>query len=349
MNRNPQITRPPITSRPTPDYTPHWLLRSGNLQTVLAQRVPADAYAVNATQQPLLLDGGPDHTGMDSDQNVRLLAYYTPRQPATAPQGLVLLLHGWEGCSHSAYNLLVGSALIRAGYHVLRLNLRDHGGTHHLNPGIFYSTLIEEVHTATKQAALLAGDAPFSLIGASLGGSFVVRMALRHAQDPIPNLRQVIAVNPAINPQRASHLLDSHQLLRRYFRSRWLASLRKKQALFPTHYDFTPLEKIPTIRAMTDWLCKRYSPFPGVDDYLNAYAVPPAAFRDLPVPLTILTAANDPIIHPQDFHDLPRHPLLQAHVLPFGGHVAYNDLFPLRSRLPDLILPFLNQPQPIRA
>ena len=322
-------------------------MRNGDMQTLLGRYLPADARLVTQGEQMILFDAGADHTGFEPGRAVRLLGCYTPRRKGdgapSKPRGLVMLLHGWEGNSHSAFNLVMGSALIRAGYDVVRLNMRDHGPTHHLNKGIFYATLIEEVHAATQQVGLLAGGRPLYLIGASLGGNFVIRMALRHARHPIPNLRRAIAVNPALNPQRTCSLLDSHRFLRRYFRSCWLESLRKKQALFPDLYDFTHLSSLPSIREMSDWLIRQSARFSDVDEYLDAYSVQPREFVNLSVPVSILTAANDPIIPSLDIAALPSHPLLQVHVLPYGGHVGYNDLFPLRNRLPDLVTPLLEQ------
>lgn len=342
---NSSATTKPID--PNHIYRPHRLLRNGNMQTFLGQHIPADAWFVTKGEQMILFDAGPDQTGFDPARAVRLLGYYTPcpsrgNTPAK-PKGLVMLLHGWEGDSHSAYNLVLGSALVRDGYDVVRLNLRDHGRTHHLNKGIFYATLLEEVHAATQQVGLLAAGRPFYLIGASLGGSFVVRMALRHARSPIPNLRRAMAINPVLNPGRTSFVLDDHLLLRKYFRDCWLESLRKKQALFPDLYDFAPLASISTIREMSDWVIRNMTTFSDVDEYLNAYAVGPMEFNDLAVPVSILTAANDPLIPPEDIAALPSNPLLQVNILPFGGHVGFNDLFPFRHRLPDLVRLLLDQ------
>ncbi len=332
---------------PVGNYRPHFFLRNGNVQTILSRHIPSDAHLVTKGEQMILLDAGPDYTGFDPGRSVRLLGFHTPgrRGPGSAgvSRGLVMLLHGWEGDSHSAYNLSMGSALVRAGYDVLRLNMRDHGSTHHLNKGIFYATLIQEVHAAVQQVGLLAARRPFFLIGASLGANFVVRMALRNARDPIPNLRRAIAVNPALNPQRTCTLLDRHAFLRTYFRNCWLKSLRKKQLLFPDLYDFASLESIPTIREMTDWLIKQSDRFNNVDEYLNAYSVRPSDIAELSVPLSILSAVNDPIIPPGDITALPFHPLLQVHILKYGGHVGYNDLFPLHTRLPELVVPLLEQ------
>ena len=322
-------------------YRPHRLLRNGDLQTVLGRHIPQDARLVNEDEQMILFDAGPDRTGLQPGQTVRLLGFYTPARNAAdsqpEPKGLVMLLHGWEGDSHSAYNLILGSAFVREGYDVVRMNMRDHGPTHHLNKGLFFATLIEEVHAATQQVGLLAVDRPFFIIGASLGGSFVVRMALRHAHSPIPNLRRALAVNPVLNPRRTCLLLDNHRFLGRYFRSRWFESLSKKQQLFPEIYDFTSLSSVSTIWELSDWVTKSLSPFNGVEEYLDAYTVQPSEFLSLAAPLTILTAANDPLIPSDDIAALPSHPHLKVHILPQGGHVGYNDLFPLQNRLPDLI------------
>ena len=336
-------------NQPDPEnvYRPHRLLRNGNLQTILGRHIPKDAALVNQGEQMILFDAGPDRTGLDPGRTVRLLGFYSPHRspvlPHTQPKGLAMLVHGWEGDSHSAYNLILGSSLIRAGYDVLRLNMRDHGPTHHLNKGIFFATLIDEVHATARQVGLLAAGRPFFIIGASLGGNFAVRMALRHAQSPIPNLRRAIAVNPVLNPRLTCILLDNHRLLRRYFRRRWLDSLLKKQTLFPELYDFSTLASVPTIWEMSDWVTKSMSHFNGVEEYLDAYAVKTGDFLDLAAPLTILTSSNDPLIPPDDFAALPSHPQLQVHVLPYGGHVGYNDLFPLRNCLPDLIKTVLEQ------
>ena len=333
--------------RPSVRRRKNRILHNGDLQTALGRYIPRQDRIVTVGEQGIVIDGGLDRSGADPGRPVRLLGYYTPAIGGgiSSPdsKGLVMTLHGWEGSSHSAYNLILGSALVRAGYDVLRLNLRDHGPTHHLNRGIFYATLIEEVHAAAQQVGCLAAGRPFYVVGASLGGNFAVRIALRHARYPVPDLRRAIGINPVLNPRRTCTLLDRHWFLRPYFRSRWLASLRAKQAAFPDLYEFSPLEDILTINEMSNWLFQRYGPYANVDEYLQAYGVPPAAMHDLSVPVSILSAANDPVIPPIDITALPAHSLLQVHLLPFGGHVGYTDLFPLRSRLAELVLPLLEQ------
>lgn len=320
-------------------FQPHPLAQGGNIQTFLARLKPLGKTPVTQAEQPILIDAGYDHTGFAPERSVQLLGFYTPHQTDGPGRGLVLLLHGWEGSSHSSYNLLIGSEMIRRGYDVFRLNYRDHGPTHHLNPGFFYATLIEEVATATQWISQLAGSAPFYIVGASLGGNFALRLAIWHARHPFNNLQHVVAINPAVNPSRTSDTLEQHTLYHLYFRRRWLYSLQRKQALFPHLYDFSPLRRMNSIRAMSDWLVKRYGKFADVEAYFASYAVSPRVLGEsLTVPTTIITAEDDPIIPVDDFRALPDHPLLHVQIHPTGGHVGFTDIFPMRHHLPELVL-----------
>ena len=345
---------------PVAPFWPRAFLRSGGLQTLLS-RVKPSRSAYGTIAQPFLIDAGPDIC--DSavreamPRAVKLLGYYAPHIPLSnshlpqmsinRPRGLVLVLHGWEGCSHSNYNLLLSSALTKAGFDVVRLNLRDHGPNLHidkysLNPGIFLGILLEEVAHAVRTIGEAAHNRPYYLIGASMGGNFVLRLALQHGIYPIPNLRKVIAINPVMDPAEATDSVDRHPFLRRYFRRRWLDSLLTKQALYPHLYEFDELRNCSTIRLMTEQIIRRYGSrfgdFHNADDYFAQYAVAPTAMEDLTVATEIITAADDPIIAPTDFTMLPKHPLLSLQIHPTGGHVGYVDLFPLEHHLPRLVL-----------
>ena len=87
---------------------------------------------------------------LETKEGVRLLGSYST-QKNTKKKGLVLLIHGWEGSIDSTYMLTTGKYIYRNGYDVFRLNLRDHGKSHHLNKGLFFATLLDEVYDAVHQ------------------------------------------------------------------------------------------------------------------------------------------------------------------------------------------------------
>ncbi|MCB0061490.1 MAG: alpha/beta hydrolase, partial [Caldilineaceae bacterium] len=351
------LTTASLASEP---FSPHPWLRHGHVQTLLSRIKPRQATPL--FDQPLLVDGGPDYCDLAAleagPRNVQLLAYFTPHSAARAirtddirarahdntasvqtplppRRGLVLLLHGWEGCSHSNYNLALTGTLTAAGFDVIRLNLRDHGpgydlDPYALNPGIFLGVLIDEAAHAIRQIAALAGSAPFYIVGASMGGNFALRLAAHHAKAPFHNLRKVVAVNPAVNPGRATDLVDAYPFYRRYFRRRWFDSLLAKQRLFPQLYDFTHLHAVGSIRAMTEWLIRHYGhrfvgfpavteplpPFQCADEYFSAYAVHPHTLAHLTVATEIISSLDDPIIDVDDICNLPPHPLLTVQLHP---------------------------------
>lgn len=327
-------------------FLPHRLVRSGHLQTLLARRRPAHIFCIE-NEQPILFDAGPSVTPLDEGRHVRLLAYYTACQKRLERQGLVLMLHGWEGCSHSNYDLMMTDSFAAAGFDVIRLNFRDHGPNYHvnryaLNPGLFLGVLLEEIATVVHQIAELAAGLPFYIVGVSMGGNFALRLAGYHRRQPFANLAKIVAVNPAANPARATALIDSHPFYRHYFRKRWLASLLAKQHLFPTLYDFAPIRAIPTIYAMTEWLVRRYGHYYGAfqsaDEYFARYTVGVEDLTELTTPVTIISALDDPVIDAQDLLAFPSHPLLERHLHPTGGHVGFVNIFPFQHHLPAMVL-----------
>jgi predicted alpha/beta-fold hydrolase len=112
-------------------------------------------------------------TVIDAGQGIRLLGFHSKQPPHKSRHALVALLHGWEGSSDSSYILSLGKYLYAKGYDIFRLNLRDHGDSHHLNKELFHGALIDETAAAIKKIACLANGNPFFLMGFSLGGNFL--------------------------------------------------------------------------------------------------------------------------------------------------------------------------------
>lgn len=298
-------------------FRPPIYLRHPFVQTLLGSlRIRrAIHHPMLAGAKPLILTTG---------RNTRLKGFLS-RAEARPGKGLVIILHGWEGSSTSSYVVSAGAFLFAHGYDVFRLNLRDHGDSHALNPGIFYATLLDETYDAVLQAAQTAAGGPVFLCGFSLGGNFALRIARRWSlapQDTV-DLRHIVAVSPVLDPDQATTAIDSHPLLRAYFVGKWQRSLTIKQQLFPAIYDFREILKLKTVRAMTQALLERYSEYPDAQAYFADYNLCKNALAPVSIGTSVITARDDPIIAVDDFRELAVCPAVQRVILPYGGHNGF--------------------------
>jgi len=304
-------------------FQPPWYLRSGQIQTILAS-IPLRAWGKNPAREAA------KEIIIKTPQGVRLQGYHSPQNSADT-RGLVILLHGWEGSAESTYIACTGKALYQRGYDIFRLNLRDHGSSHHLNRGIFYAVLLEEVFQAVLQISQHEKEKPVFLVGFSLGGNFALRIARQMRHTPIDNLRHIVAISPVLDPLKATVRIDRQPMIRRYFLKKWLQSLQIKQGMFPDAYAFSEVFKLNTIMAVTDKMLDQYSDFNSASEYFKAYSILNDALDELSVPTTIITAADDPIIPVEDFYQLKLNHRTELIIHTHGGHNGFIDGFYLKS------------------
>jgi uncharacterized protein len=259
---------------------------------------------------------------LDCGAGVRLQCYLS--RPPGSRGAPVVLLHGWEGSAESLYVLSLAQLLYQQGFEVARLNLRDHGETHHLNRELFHSCRLPEVVGAvrTLQRQHFAGRAP-QLVGFSLGGNFMLRVAAQARSAELP-LAQVIAVSPVLDPiETLAALQRGFPGYELYFVRKWLRSLRKKQAVWPDAYDFGAISRMRDLKTMTAELVREHTDFATLEEYLNGYAVTGARLAHLEVPATIFTSLDDPIIPAGGLARLARPAALSLSVSRYGGHCGF--------------------------
>jgi predicted alpha/beta-fold hydrolase len=308
------------------NYLPPWLLRSPHAQSALAS-IPIRRPLVRRRVAGLL--SATEDLYLDCGGGVTLLAAHSaPQQPNGQ---LVLLIHGWEGSADSMYLLTAAQALLHEGYRVVRLNLRDHGGTQHLNEGIFHSCRLDEaIGAARAVAARFPGEA-LNLGGFSLGGNFALRVA---AQAPRHDLaiRCVAAVCPVLDPAETMIALEhGPRLYHWYFLQKWRRSLRTKRAAFPQLYEFRQLEGFRSLMAMTAHFVERYTEYQSLDAYLAGYAITGERLAGLATPSVMLLAEDDPVIPIAGLARVVRPPALDVVVSQTGGHCGFLQSYGLRS------------------
>jgi predicted alpha/beta-fold hydrolase len=335
---SPDAGPPPAApaSAPLSPFLPPPLLRNADVQASLAssgfrrRRIEAAAAPLLAAAREELVE---------CRDGARLQAWHTP--PAGAGGRTVVLLHGWEGSARSVHVVSAATALWRRGFRVVRVNMRDHGDTHHLNRGIFHSCRLDEMIDAVRWVRERFPGDDLGLAGFSLGGNFALRIAA--AAGPELRLRRAVAVCPVLDPAETMAALDRGPLIYRlYFLIKWRRSLERKAELFPDEYQFGSLRRFRSLTAMTDFFVTRYAGFPDLASYLQGYAVTGDRLAGLAVPSHLLLADDDPVIPPDTVARVAASPQLRIERSRFGGHCGFVQDFRLSTWLDDYLVATLS-------
>ncbi|RDX37850.1 alpha/beta fold hydrolase [Kangiella sp. HD9-110m-PIT-SAG07] len=270
------------------------------------------------------------------EDGVRLQSF-TALAKSSAQAPLAILIHGWEGSHESLYQLSTAHTLYQLGFNVVRLNLRDHGSSHHLNTDLFHSNRIDEVVQAVATIQQRLQPTKTFLCGFSLGGNFALRVTNKAQQAGI-KLNKTVAICPALDPADILIKLEtSISLYIKYFMLKWKRSIRKKQELFPDIYDLEDDLKTDSMRELTEKLVQYYGDYKTINDYFDGYNICGDRLNNVSTPTTVLMSQDDPIIEYKDIYSLPDNPCFTKYLTQYGGHCGYITDRKLRSWLDDFI------------
>jgi predicted alpha/beta-fold hydrolase len=306
------------------DFLPPRWLRNPHLQSIFSTllwprtRLLRDCREILAVSRREIVDCG---------AGVRLLAYRAAAHDRRAGKlrRLAVLLHGWEGSANSPDVVSLAQHLFEQGFDVVRLNLRDHGETQHLNVGLFHSCRLAEVLGAVRSLQARHPSHELSCVGFSLGGNFGLRLGARARTEGL-DIAHIVAVCPVIDPAHALARLDSGPgVYRRYLMRRWRRSLIRKSTLWPSRYDFHDMLQMSSLTQMADHFVRRYTSFPSLQHYLRGYTLLGDTLGGLDVSAWLVAATDDPIIPARDIECLPSLRTLRVTRTRFGGHCGYYD------------------------
>jgi uncharacterized protein len=238
----------------------------------------------------------------------------------------MIIWHGIEGSSESTYMLSTAQKSFSAGFNVVRLNLRTCGGTEHLTSTIYHGGLTEDLHAVVSELIQKDGLSRLLLVGFSLGGNLVLKLAGEYDDTAPKEVLAVCAVSPSIDLQASAQLIlkRSNWLYQQDFVRRLKHRLRVKHKLFPDLYDISGLSSVRTLREFDDRFTSSAHGFDGADDYYyRASSI--RVIDKIRIPTLILHAKDDPFIPFAPMRDpaLTNNPYILLIGTERGGHVAF--------------------------
>jgi uncharacterized protein len=311
------------------NFTPPTGLRNAHIQNI-ASSVGLRRWLVNYRSQAFQKSS--QEVILHSVNQARLQGFYNKNSDA---KSLVILLHGWEGSSQSAYILSAAQRLFEEGHSVFRLNFRDHGDTHHLNKELFNSTRLADVTGALENLQSRFKHEQYFLAGFSLGGNFTLRTTIAQ-KDHNYRIDRSVAICPVICPNDTMHTLATGlSFYEKYFVKKWKKSLLEKTRHFP-HYTYrNTLKKVQTLKQLNDFFIPGYTPFDDSDSYFDAYHLKDERLSHIHTPTTIITSEDDPIVRHQMLPNDSNNPHLSLELTRYGSHCAFLKNYKMESWIDD--------------
>jgi len=310
-----------------PPFVPRWWLRNGHLQTIFGNVLRRTDHLPAAEAQ--LVEVAPAH-GTQISSQVLCECHWQPAA-VRAARPTAILLHGLEGSAQSQYVVGNANKLWSAGCNVIRMNMRNCGSKvlgdpQRLTPTLYHSGLSGDVERVMRHFIAAEGLRSVALIGYSMGGNLVLKLAGDLGTAAPPELRCVVGVSPAVDLAASADAL--HMGFNRFYERRFLRALlrrfRRKAMLFPRAFDPNRVVGIASLREFDDRITALYSGFRGADDYYFRAAAARVLDR-IAVPTLVLHACDDPFIRllPETRASIAANPHLTLVETEHGGHCAF--------------------------
>src|ERR1700738_715794 len=292
-----QTTEIEIIESHTAEFRPRRFLNNGHLQTI------AGNYLARVNELPApevqLVEVSPATANQIASQ-VLCHCHWQPEE-VRASRPTAIIVHGLEGSSDSQYVVGNSNKLWRAGCNVVRMNMRNCGGTEALSPTLYHSGFSNDVLVVMTFFVAQYGLRSMSLIGYSMGGNLVLKLAGELGTAAPAALHSVIGVSPAVDLQPSADALHlpQNRLYELKFLPNFSCRFRRKAVLFPRAYDRNRAAGIRSLREFDDRITAFYSGFTSADDYYDRAAAARVLDR-IAIPSLILHALDDPFVRLSD-------------------------------------------------
>src|SRR6266851_8639344 len=298
-----------------PEFTPHPFLRSGHAQTIAAAFVPR-RFDIPPAEARLFQ--------VDAESRLLGHCHWQPGKRKDVP--VIVIVHGLEGSSDSNYVLGIAEKAYQRGFHVVRLNQRNCGGSEKLTPTLYNSAMSEDYRAVLEELAEGDGFSQVFFAGYSMGGNLVTKMAGEYGDAAPRALRGICTICPAIDLAASADALGKREnyFYQQHFVSGLMARYARKVALFPKIYSRNGLGKISSVRGFDDAITAPCFGYRDAQDYYEAASARKVVAR-VRVPMLMITAQDDPFVPYESFLAalVEENPAIRFMAPQHGGHCGF--------------------------
>jgi len=267
-------------------FEPHALLRNGHAMTIAAALVPR-RFELPPAEDRLF----------QVDQESRILGrcHWQPGKRRDSP--VIVILHGLEGSSESNYVWGIAEKAFRRGFHAVRLNQRNCGGTEALTPTLYNSGMSGDYRAVLEELSSGDGFEQIFFAGYSMGGNLMTKMAGEFGEAAPKALRGVCVVCPAMDLGACADALQRRDnfFYQRHFVKGLMARYARKAKLFPERYAKNGFGAVRSVREFDDKITAPQFGYRDAQDYYDAVGAKKVVAQ-VRVPMLMVTAQDDPFV-----------------------------------------------------
>ncbi len=218
-------------------------------------------------------------------------------QPDYKTRPTLLILHGLEGSSESAQVVGLGRNAMARQMNVVRMNMRNCGGTLHLSNTLYNGGLSADVISVVRHIQKAFELKEIYVAGFSLGGNIILKAAGELGEDAVGLFAGICAISPSIDLNASVESMGRgiNKIYEVHFLRGLANKIRQKSVLFPERFDVEKLKLVKTIKDFDDIFT---APDGGYGDADNYYAQASSLklIPDIRVPTLIIASKDDPIV-----------------------------------------------------
>ena len=299
-------------------FEPHGWLKSGHAQTIAA---------AFASRKFALPEGEERLFRVDAETQIWGVCHWQAGKRRDLP--VIVVVHGLEGSCDSNYMRGIADKARARGFHAVRMNQRNCGGTERLTPTLYNSGLSGD-YRAVLMELMGEGFERIFFAGYSMGGNLVTKMAGELGEGAPKELRGVATVCPALDLSRCADALELREnyLYQRHFVKGLMERYRRKAVLFPQRYSLNGFGPIRTVREFDDEITAPAFGFKDAEEYYES-AGAKKVIGNVRVPLLLITAQDDPFVPYASFlaARVTENPQVQLVAPERGGHCGFISRF----------------------
>jgi uncharacterized protein len=305
-----------------PPFLPPVWLRNAHVQTLAASRKPRRwRYGWNQWET-MEFDLG-------KDGKIQAEASWQPGSKADSPA--LILFHGLEGSAQSHYIVGISKKAFAGGFHTIRLNTRNCGGTEHLTPTLYCAALSQDVLAVVQQLQQRLALPKIYACGVSLGANIVLKFLGEQGSEASRYLRGAAFLSAPIDLDLCARRMEEPRnwIYQHYFVEKLIQRMRRKTLLFPGIADMIRVERIRTIREFDDVVTAPHFGFGTAGNYYRLASSAPL-LRDIRVPTMMIQAKDDPLIPFEPFltSGIGDNAFLKLLATEHGGHMGFLGIRP---------------------